>query len=98
MNNLNKKYLGVVAASALVVLVVQPADAVTKHSRAPFEVSPNAYLGRGMFTTWKKMMSWPTSFQRRISVLKSVQTEAVKAEVEAAVRVALAQPWVQDNR
>jgi hypothetical protein len=45
VNNLNKKYLGVVAASALVVLIVQPADAVTKHSRAPFEVSSNAYLG-----------------------------------------------------
>jgi hypothetical protein len=42
---LDKKYLGLIAASALVVLMVQPAAALIKQSRWAYDVSPNAYLG-----------------------------------------------------
>jgi hypothetical protein len=44
VNNLGKKYLGLIAASALVVLMVQPAAALIKQSRWAYDVSPNAYL------------------------------------------------------
>src|SRR5215475_4498693 len=41
---LDSKYLGVIAASALIVLVAQPAHAVTKRSDTVDEVFRNHYL------------------------------------------------------